>query len=112
MSRRKESPTIRIDLQFDKVLFEGGLKVCGTASRFYCGVQRYTIKKYVDLNPVLGQNWHFRSINPNGDFFYVLLNTVEYYLYKREPLKEYFPESDDFILRMRELGYICCLHIH
>ena len=68
MSRRKESPTIKIELSFDKVLFEGGLKVFGTESRYFRGVQRYKIGKYSDLNPVLGLNWYFRGINPHGDF--------------------------------------------
>ena len=77
MSRRKESLTVRIELPFDKVLFEG-LKVCGTESRYYRGVQRYKIAKYANLNPLLGQNWHFRGINPNGDFCYVILSTLEY----------------------------------
>ena len=58
ISRRKESPTVRIELPFDKVLFEGGIKVCGTESRYYRGVQKYKIAKYADLNPLLGQNWH------------------------------------------------------
>ena len=74
MSRRKESPTVRIESPFDKVLLEGGLKVYGTESRYYRGVQRYKIAKYADLNPLLGQNWHFRGINPNGNFGYVILN--------------------------------------
>ena len=112
MSRRKESPTIKIELSFDKVLFEGGLKVFGTESRYFRGVQRYKIAKYSDLNPVLGLNWHFCGINPHGDFCYVILSTVEYYLHKRAPLKEYFPTtdgSDSFTLRPRDLGYMLVL---
>ena len=107
MSRRKESPTVRIELPFDKV-FEGGLKVHGTESRYYRGVQRYKMAKYADLNPLLRQNWHFRGINPNGDFCYVILSTLEYYLHKREPLNEYFPSdlSNEFIFKSRDLGYM------
>ena len=84
--------------------------MCGTESmsKHYRGVQRYKITKYADLNPLLGNNWHFRGINPNGDFCYVILSTLEYYLHKREPLKEYFPSngSKDFILKPRDLGYM------
>ena len=107
MSQRKESPTVRIELPFDKVLFEGELKACGKELRHFCGVQRYKITKYADLNPLLGQNWHLHGINSNGDFCYVILSTLEYYLHKCEPLKEYFPSasgSENFILKPRDLG--------
>ena len=51
LSRRKESPTVRIELPFDKVLYEGGIKAYGTPSRHYRGVQRYRIMNYSDLTP-------------------------------------------------------------
>ena len=52
-----------------------------------------------------------RGINPKGDFCYVILSTLEYYLHKREPLKEYFPSdgSDEFNLKVRDLGYMLVL---
>lgn len=87
-SRRKENPSTRIDMPFDKLLFDGGLKACGIPFRFYRGTQRYKIMNYKDLNPLLGPNWHYRGLNCNGDFCFVILNTVEYYLFKRDPLSE------------------------
>ena len=113
MSRRKESPTVKIELPFDKVLFEGGIKACGTVSKHYRGVQRYKITNYTDLDPMLGNNWHFRGINSTGDFCFVILDTVEYYLHRRASLVEYYPRSSNSALdgidvtsRPRELGHM------
>ncbi len=105
--RRKESPTVRIELPFDKLLFEGGIKACGTPSRYYRGGNRYKIRKFSDLVPVLGQDWHFRGQNALGDFCFVILETVEFYLHKRSPLVEYFPTSDGQVIsQRRELGHM------
>lgn len=107
-SRRKENPSTRIDMPFDKLLFDGGLKAYGIPSRLYRGTQRYKIVKYKDLNPLLGPNWHYRGLNCNGDFCFVILNTIEYYLFKRDPLKEYIPSegSEKPTLKSRDLGYM------
>lgn len=100
-SGRKESPVVRIDMPFDRVEFDGGLRTCGERKRYIRGTQRYTIKKYQDLDRLLGKNWHYRGINCNGDFCYAILKTVEYYLYRRRPLKEYVPTAD---LEVKEEG--------
>ena len=47
-NRRKENPSIRIDIPFDKMLFDGGFKVYGTPSRVYRGTQRYKITNFKD----------------------------------------------------------------
>ena len=47
--------------------------------------------QYQDLNHLLGVDWHFRGINENGDFCYVILDTLELYLYRRRPIKEFMP---------------------
>ena len=90
-SSRKESPVIKIDMPFDGTEFYGGLRICGEKKRFVRGIQRYTITKYKDLNGLFGANWHYRGINANGDFCYVLLNTVEFYLYS---MKEFTPSTN------------------
>ena len=105
VSGRKESPHVRIEMPFDKLQFTGGLKTYSTSLRVYRGIERYKITSYKDLNPLLGQNWHFRGINPNGDFCYVILDTLEFYLHKRKSLKEYLPSSGSPIMSERELGY-------
>ena len=86
-SNRKGSPLVRIDMPFDSIEFDGGLQRFGTKKRFVKGVQRYSISSYQDLNTL-------RGININGDFCYIILNTVEFYLYHRRSVKEYVPTED------------------
>ena len=93
-SSRKASPIVRIDLPFDKIEFDGGLRVYGVKKCFIRGAQHYGISKFQDLNQLLGVDWHCRGININGDFCYVILNTVEFFLYHRRSLKEFVPSAD------------------
>ena len=81
-------------MPFDRIEFNGGLRTCGMKKRSIRGIDHYTIAKYQDLNGLLGDNWHYNGLNINGDFCYVLLDTVEYYLYKRRPMKEFIPLMD------------------
>lgn len=93
-SSRKASPNVRIDLPFDKIEFNGGLRAYGVKKHFLRGIQHYTIEKYQDLNELLGVDWHCRGTNVNGDFCYAILNTIDYYLYHRRPLKEFVPSVE------------------
>lgn len=102
---RKETPIVRLDMPFDFVLYEGGLKARGYLARDYYRTERYKIHQYKDLNTLLSTNWHWRGLNVNGDFCYVILDTVEYYLYRRQPLKEYVPSEGGPLLQHRDLGY-------
>ena len=106
-SHRKLSPVVRIDMPFDRIEFDGGLRISGKEKRSIHGVQRYTIAQFQDLNRLLGVNWHFRGINANGDFCYVIRNTVEYYLYHRRPLKEFMPSTEGSSpIKLRDTGYM------
>ena len=80
-------------MPFDRIAFDGGLGLCGVKQSVIQGSQCYTISNYKDLNRLLGVNWHVRGINENGDFCYVILDTVIYYLYHRRPLIEYVATS-------------------
>ena len=73
---RKGSPQVKIIVPFDAITFNGGLGLLGIQSKKVQGVQHYTIKCYQDLNPILGKNWHFRGLNVNADYGYVVLETV------------------------------------
>ena len=55
---------------------------------------------------VLGRNRHFRGLNSNGDYCYVVLETVEFYLHKRQPLQEFFPAQGKPLCNSRDLGYM------
>jgi len=107
-SGRKDSPSVRIDMPFDKLLFDGGLRSLGTLVRTYRGTERYRINHYRDLNPLLGVNWHFRGLNCNGDFCYAILASVQFYVYKRHPLLEYVPSTSggEPTLQSTDLGYM------
>ena len=54
-----------------------------------CTVQEchstYTIRQYSDLNELLGDRWHIRIVNSNGDFSQVLLETIRFYLGRGGP---------------------------
>ena len=105
-SGRKVSPIVRVDMIFDKVQFDGGLKQCGVLVRTLHGTERYRINHYRDLNSLLGRNWHIRGLNSNGDYCYVVLETVEFYLHKRQPLQEFFPAQGKPLCNPRDLGYM------
>ena len=85
-SRGRRDPQIRIDLPFDKLIYDGGLKQLGKHSHNNRGSEVYTIRHYSDLNPLLGSNWHIRGVNARLNFCYLHLDTVQYYLYERQPL--------------------------
>ena len=53
----------------------------------------YTINAYEDLSPILGDKWHLRITNRNGDFSYVVLSTVQFHLTNPRCLMEYEPQT-------------------
>ena len=65
-------------MPFDPLLFNGGLKCAGMPYQVKSGIQHYTVKAYADLNHLLGNGWHFRGLNANGDYSYIVLNTIDY----------------------------------
>ena len=67
----------------------------GVPSKKVQGVQYYKILHYRDLNPFLGSSWHFRGLIDNGDYGYVVLETVDFCLRKSRALVEYLPPCPD-----------------
>ena len=84
---------LRIELPFDKLLFDGGLKQHGHLLRKAHGHEIFTIRRYADLEPLLGEGWHIRGLNDSLDFCYVNLHTVQFYLHQRKDIVEYTPEG-------------------
>ena len=76
---------------FDYLLFVGGLQAAGAATRSAQGKTRHKIQTYSDLEFLLGKNWQYRGINKYGDYAYVALDSVEFYLSKRPNVVEYMP---------------------
>ena len=52
------------------------------------GQEKYTIK-YSDLDEFLGSKWFICGIDSNGDFCYVMLKTVCFYLSKKSTLVDF-----------------------
>ena len=77
-SSRKGNPEVRITMDFDKLLFDGGIRRVGTLKNKQR--VRYTIRNYSDLDEFLGSKWFIRGLNSNGDFCYAMLKTVCFYL--------------------------------
>ena len=65
----------------------------------------YTIQSYSSLDDLLGHNWHYRGINGEGDFSFVILSTVEFYLHERRRIKEYLPSTNGVRENFRSSGY-------
>lgn len=90
---RTASPLVKINIPFDILLFNGGLKQKGIPSEKKCGIQHYKIRNYTDLDDVLGSSWHFRGLNVNGDYGYAVLETVDFYIHKSRSLVEFIPSK-------------------
>ena len=79
----RNDPDTRIELPFDRFLFGGGLQQAGKFMKKYRGHDIYTIKKFGDLDSILGKRWHVRVLNKQLDFCCVKLETVRYHLHRR-----------------------------
>ena len=106
-SSRKASPSVRIDMEFDRVVYEGGLAKNGTRKRRHGKRDIFGVKEYKDLDGLLGKGWHWRGLNQAGDFCYVVKDSVEFYLTTKRALKEFKPvssSSDVVTVQERDLG--------
>lgn len=106
---RKSSPIVKINMAFDLIQFNGGLKTAGILFKTVHGVQHFKIRNYQDLNPFLGDSWHFRGLNSNGDYGYVQLETVDFCLRRSRTLVEYYPPQSDDQLPFKsctDTGYV------
>ena len=85
---------VRIEMGFDAMLYQGGLKSLGYLKKRDRGHEVYGIKAYKDLVPLFGENWHIRIKNKQLDFCYAKLETVEFYLQRRAPVEEFTLSGD------------------
>jgi len=90
---KKQSPSVSIDMGFDFLIFKGGLQAAGVPTEMARGIQQFKLQRYDDLDHLLGDNWHYRGINDRGDYGFVILDSVEYYLSKRRTITEYSPSA-------------------
>ena len=106
ISTRKGSPEVKIEMCFDKPLFDQGLKTRGILKRICRGIAYYTISSYSDLNDLLGDKWFIRGLNAAGDFCYVSLASISFCLKRRRALYEYVPDASSFNKQMYQQSYV------
>ena len=90
-SSRKSNPSVTITIPLDKSIFDEGLALKGYVYNATKQITRYRVHQYSDLDDSLGKGWHFRGLNGAGDYCFVHLNTIEYYLSQRRPITHYVP---------------------
>ena len=82
---------VKIIMSFDPLHFNRGLRCAGIPYEKKSGIQHYRLKAYTALDHLLGKCWHFRGLNANGDYSYIVLNTINYSLQKSRSTVEYLP---------------------
>ena len=93
---RKADSAVRIQLPFDMTEFQRLVEKGKSL-----GNSRYGLQSYSDINELLGDKWHLRIININGDFSYVILETVRFYLIRPKPIIEFDVENSDDSTNLR-----------
>ena len=84
----RQDPGVRIEMPFDLITFNGGLKMMDTPKYERRGVLVYGLKMYQDLCPFLGQDWHIQIVHRRGDFNYIHLHSLSFHLHKRSEYKD------------------------
>ena len=84
----KDDPAVRIQLPCAHETFQL-LKRRGRSLGKSRARNTYTISNYCDLNSLLGEGWHLRVTNTNGDFCHVILETIRFYMMRPRPLLDF-----------------------
>ena len=91
---KKSNPCVNISMPFDEKEFSEGLAILGYVHSAKKQITCYRIRRYSDLDELLGKGWHFRGLNSIGDYCFVVPDTVEYYLCHRRPIVHFVPNND------------------
>ena len=73
-------PLVKLEMMFDKIMFDGGLRVAGKLKEHRRGIEHYSVSNYSDLDDLLGKNWHIRGLNKAGDHAYAILDSIDFYI--------------------------------
>ena len=87
-SRKLEDTLVRIHIHFTTGAFNL-LKEAGKFQGVSRGHQTYTVSQYSNLDHLLGEQWHLRVSNINGDFSMAILKTVRFYIMEPKPLLDF-----------------------
>lgn len=94
--QRKVDSAVNISVQIERKLY----KELFSAGSFPKPVQLTDVKEW---NELLGEHWHYRIFNLQGDFAFVTPGTLTYWITERRPLEEY---SADGVQVFRHRGFI------
>ena len=70
------------------------MKTAGKLVKVVRGEEHYTIERYEDLSPLLGEQWFIRGINTHLDFCAVVADTVTFYLHKKADIVDYLSPNN------------------
>ena len=94
-SKRRKEPDVKIEIPFDDVLFNGGLRLQGFSKGFSYGHEVFSIRNFSDVDLSLGVGWWYRCLNKHLNFCYVNKETVRYYLHDRVSVQQYNPDKGE-----------------
>ena len=64
---------------------------------------KYNLNNLSDLNEILGEGWHYRIVNRNQDFSFIIGETVSFYILERQPLTEFMKDGS---LKLIHRGFV------
>ena len=88
-SGRDQDPAVRLEVPFDKLIYQRGMMTAGKLLKVIRGEEHYGIAKHQDLVPYLGKHWFIRGINAHLDFCAILADTVVFHLHKKAPILDH-----------------------
>ena len=92
-SSNRELPAIRIEGRIDADNYNGYLKNTGVVNKFK-GKNVHVVSNNNEISRIMGKKWFQRIINTNGDFCYVVRDTVRFWLNEKRPVKDFFYVGD------------------
>ena len=93
LPRKLDDPAVKVYMPYSIEAFQE-IAVRGKSVGVVRGYEHYTIQDYEALADLLGEQWYLRIANTNGDFSYVILETVDFHLFQPKPLLDYSAVRD------------------
>ena len=90
-SGRESFPLVEIETSFDVVQYDGGLIATIRPAEVYLSREYCPYYSAIQMQHTWKSTW--RCLNEAGDFCFVNLSTVSFYLRKQRPLVELVPDS-------------------
>ena len=94
-SKRRKEPDVRIEMPFDRLVFDGGLKQHGNFIGNFHGHEVFSVLQYSCLDSLLGEGWWYRCLNHLLNFCYVNKDSIRFHIHNRISVKHYNPERKE-----------------